>query len=151
MYACPAGERTFLFKVYRHTLYCLEWSKVRKIWADHFRFRSVSPRIKGTLEKVSLDLLSKSESITDFDECHVWLAGTRFLADKYKLDMSSPANISNLSNAIKRGALKGQLTLPSGIAGRVKTGTKVSEVAIPVFGTFIDLICRSLLLFTRSP
>lgn len=53
--------------------------------------------------------------------------------------MSSPANISNLSNAIKRGALKGQLTLPSGIAGRVKAGTKVGEVAISVFGTFIDL------------
>ncbi|WVO19706.1 uncharacterized protein IAS62_000996 [Cryptococcus decagattii] len=52
----------------------------------------------------------------------------KFLADKYKLDMSSPANISNLSNAIKRGALKGQLTLPSGIAGRVKAGTKKSAI-----------------------
>ncbi|OWZ55039.1 histone H1/5 [Cryptococcus neoformans] len=48
----------------------------------------------------------------------------KFLADKYKLDMSSAANISNLSNAIKRGAEKGQLTLPSGIAGRVKAGPK---------------------------
>lgn len=56
--------------------------------------------------------------------------------------MSSPANISNLSNAIKRGALKGQLTLPSGIAGRVKAGTKVGEVAISVFGTFVDLILQ---------
>lgn len=76
--------------------------------------------------------------------------GYRFLADKYKLDMSSAANISNLSNAIKRGAEKGQLTLPSGIAGRVKAGPKVGKLALSFSGTSIDVSCRSLLLFSRS-
>ncbi|WVN85659.1 uncharacterized protein L203_100808 [Cryptococcus depauperatus CBS 7841] len=51
----------------------------------------------------------------------------KFLADNYKLDMSSAANINNLSNAIKRGAEKGELVLPSGMAGRVKAAPKSSR------------------------
>jgi hypothetical protein len=49
----------------------------------------------------------------------------RFLADKYKLDMSSAANVNNLSSAIKRGSEKGDLVLPKGIGGRVKLPAKV--------------------------
>lgn len=48
----------------------------------------------------------------------------KFLADKYKLDMSAAANVNNLSNAIKRGSEKGDLQLPKGIGGRVKMGAK---------------------------
>ena len=40
--------------------------------------------------------------------------------------MSSASNINNLSNAIKRGAEKGDLNLPKGIGGRVKGPAKVS-------------------------
>lgn len=74
---------------------------------DRFKFKECIAQNKGDARKgVSRPTIKK------------------FLADKYKLDMSSAANISNLSNAIKRGAEKGQLTLPSGIAGRVKAGAK---------------------------
>ncbi|GFZ42572.1 hypothetical protein JCM24511_00288 [Saitozyma sp. JCM 24511] len=48
----------------------------------------------------------------------------KFLADKYKLDMSSAANVNNLSSAIKRGSEKGDLVLPKGIGGRVKLPAK---------------------------
>ncbi|EIW66583.1 histone H1/5 [Tremella mesenterica] len=48
----------------------------------------------------------------------------KYLADKFKLDMSSQSNVTNLSNAIKRGAATGALTLPKGPAGRVKGGAK---------------------------
>lgn len=50
----------------------------------------------------------------------------RFLADKYKIDMSSASNVNNLSNAIKRGSEKGDLSLPKGIGGRVKLPSKAS-------------------------
>ena len=53
----------------------------------------------------------------------------RFLADKYKIDMSSASNTNNLSNAIKRGHEKGDLNLPKGIGGRVKLPAKVSPHA----------------------
>jgi len=52
----------------------------------------------------------------------------RFLADKYKLDMSSAANSNNLANAIKRGHEKGDLNLPKGIGGRVKMPAKVCDI-----------------------
>lgn len=45
---------------------------------------------------------------------------TRFLATKYKLDMSSASNVNNLSNAIKRGSETNVLVLPKGIGGKVK-------------------------------
>jgi histone H1/5 len=50
----------------------------------------------------------------------------RYLAEKYKLDMSSAANVNNLNNAIKRGSEKGDLNLPKGLGGRVKGPAKVS-------------------------
>ncbi|CAD6568075.1 MAG: hypothetical protein TREMPRED_004252 [Tremellales sp. Tagirdzhanova-0007] len=50
----------------------------------------------------------------------------KFLADKYKLDMSSAANSNNLANAIKRGMDKGDLNLPKGIGGRVKMPAKTA-------------------------
>ncbi|WVQ85597.1 hypothetical protein IAT38_007763 [Cryptococcus sp. DSM 104549] len=53
----------------------------------------------------------------------------KFLADKYKIDMSAAANTTNLSNAIKRGAEKNELVLPSGISGRVKLAPKVKAAA----------------------
>jgi hypothetical protein len=51
----------------------------------------------------------------------------RFLADKYKIDMSSASNTNNLSSAIKRGSEKGELLLPKGVSGRVKLPPKVSH------------------------
>ncbi|ORY24390.1 hypothetical protein BCR39DRAFT_547036 [Naematelia encephala] len=48
----------------------------------------------------------------------------KFLVDTYKIDMSSASNVNNLSNAIKRGAGKGYLTLPKGASGRVKVAAK---------------------------
>jgi len=51
----------------------------------------------------------------------------RYLADKYKIDMSSNANVTNFNNAIKRAAEKGDLSLPKGLSGRVKLGAKVRD------------------------
>ncbi|WVR03810.1 hypothetical protein IAU60_000806 [Kwoniella sp. DSM 27419] len=48
----------------------------------------------------------------------------KYLADTYKIDMSSASNVNNLSNAIKRGEEKKELVLPSGISGRVKLAPK---------------------------
>lgn len=45
--------------------------------------------------------------------------------------MSSAANVTNLNNAIKRGAEKGDLNLPKGIGGRVKVPAKVSATNHP--------------------
>jgi len=50
----------------------------------------------------------------------------RYLADKYKIDMSSATNVTNFNNAIKRGSDKGDLNLPKGLSGRVKLPAKVS-------------------------
>jgi hypothetical protein len=74
---------------------------------------------------VSLDPLSRSKSpprATPICTCLTY----RFLADKYKLDMSSASNANNLNNAIKRGSETGALSLPKGLAGRVKVAAKVS-------------------------
>ena len=46
--------------------------------------------------------------------------------------MSSASNVNNLSNAIKRGAEKGDLSLPKGIGGRVKLPAKVSRFILCV-------------------
>ncbi|KLT41811.1 winged helix DNA-binding domain-containing protein [Cutaneotrichosporon oleaginosum] len=48
----------------------------------------------------------------------------KYLATQYKLDLSSAANVNNLSNAIKRGADTGVLVLPKGIGGKVKLAAK---------------------------
>ena len=53
----------------------------------------------------------------------------RYLADKYKIDMSSASNTNNLAGAIKRGHVKGDLSLPKGIGGRVKMPSKVCRNA----------------------
>ena len=47
--------------------------------------------------------------------------------------MSSASNVNNLSNAIKRGAEKGDLSLPKGIGGRVKLPAKVSRFVLCVW------------------
>lgn len=71
IYAYPTGDR-FKFKVYSHNLYSA-WKdkKNRRACADYFHHRNASPRTKGMLEKVSLDLLSRSKSITELSGCHV--------------------------------------------------------------------------------
>jgi histone H1/5 len=56
----------------------------------------------------------------------------RFLAEKYKLDMSSASNANNLNSAIKRGSETGALLLPKGLAGRVKLAAKVSLILLEV-------------------
>ncbi|TYJ54955.1 hypothetical protein B9479_004367 [Cryptococcus floricola] len=48
----------------------------------------------------------------------------KYLAETFKIDMSSASNINNLNSAIKRGAEKGELILPSGTAGKVKNAPK---------------------------
>ncbi|WWD05725.1 hypothetical protein V865_003807 [Kwoniella europaea PYCC6329] len=53
----------------------------------------------------------------------------KYLADTYKIDMSSASNTNNLSNAIKRGEEKKELVLPNGISGRVKLAAKVKTAA----------------------
>ena len=45
--------------------------KNRRACADYCYHRNASPRTKGMLEKVSLDLLSRSKSITELSGCHV--------------------------------------------------------------------------------
>jgi histone H1/5 len=54
---------------------------------------------------------------------------SRYLAEKYKVDMSSAANINHLNNAIKRGGETGDLTLPKGLGGRVKVPAKVVSIS----------------------
>jgi len=73
---------------------------------------------------VSRDRPSRSMS---GDRCSHATLTTRFLADKYKIDMSSATNVNNFNNAIKRGSDKGDLNLPKGISGRVKLPAKVSK------------------------
>ncbi|KAJ9128367.1 hypothetical protein QFC24_000660 [Naganishia onofrii] len=53
----------------------------------------------------------------------------KFLANTYKLDMSSAMNISNLNKAITRGAESGLFELPKGIGGRVKLVKKAKASA----------------------
>ncbi|KAJ9109308.1 hypothetical protein QFC21_000637 [Naganishia friedmannii] len=53
----------------------------------------------------------------------------KFLANHYKLDMSSAMNISNLNKAISRGAETGMFELPKGIGGRVKLVKKAKASA----------------------
>ncbi|KAL7419578.1 hypothetical protein Q5752_005490 [Cryptotrichosporon argae] len=53
----------------------------------------------------------------------------KYLAEHYKIDMSSASNVNNLSNAIKRGAETGALNLPKGIGGRVKLVAKPKTAA----------------------
>ncbi|ODO07517.1 histone H1/5 [Cryptococcus wingfieldii CBS 7118] len=53
----------------------------------------------------------------------------KYLAETFKLDMSSAANINNLNSAIKRGAEKGELILPSGTAGKVKNAPKQKKAS----------------------
>jgi len=79
-------------------------------------------------ELVSRDPPSRSEHIL----AHCCLARLihRYLADKYKIDMSSAANVTNFNNAIKRASEKGDLSLPKGLSGRVKLGAKVRHAAM---------------------
>ncbi|BEJ08647.1 hypothetical protein CcaverHIS641_0507410 [Cutaneotrichosporon cavernicola] len=51
----------------------------------------------------------------------------KYLANTYKLDLSSASNVNNLSNAIKRGAETGALILPKGIGGKVKLAPKAKK------------------------
>lgn len=53
----------------------------------------------------------------------------KFLAAKYNLDLSSAANVNNLSNAIKRGAENGVLLLPKGVSGKIKVAAKAKKSA----------------------
>ncbi|KAK1927535.1 histone H1 [Papiliotrema laurentii] len=53
----------------------------------------------------------------------------KYLADKYKIDMSSQSNITTFNTAIKRGSDTGVLTLPKGISGRVKNASKKAPAA----------------------
>jgi len=48
----------------------------------------------------------------------------KYMADKYKLDMSAKANLNNLANAIKKGSETNVFSLPKGIGGRVKAVKK---------------------------
>ncbi|KAJ9107823.1 hypothetical protein QFC19_002729 [Naganishia cerealis] len=49
----------------------------------------------------------------------------KFLADKFKVDMSSQSNTTHLNKAIAKGAESGIFELPKGIGGRVKLVKKV--------------------------
>jgi len=62
---------------------------------------------------------------------------TRFLADKYKLDMSSAANLNHVNKAIARGVEVGVFDQPKGAGGKVKI---VKKVRIPAQ----SLLCMTL-------
>lgn len=54
-------------------------------------------------------------------------ASFRYLAEKYKLDMSSASNVNHLSKAIARGAETKAFELPKGSGGRIKLAKVVSS------------------------
>ena len=67
----------------------------------------------------------------------------RFLADKYKLDMSSAANLNHVNKAIARGVEVGVFDQPKGAGGKVKIVKKVRTDAQSMVSSVTHSSCSS--------